>query len=415
MANFNGPLLMQGPLSQMQDAHGSFVPYYNPCCGICKSGKPCGSKACGTPVVYAPQPTAVVAPPQYLAQPPQPHHGEGLPVRTGVTTLRLGDAPRTLGCGSCAAGAPGPAACPSCTVPVVTGGSVNQVPGGVAVSAAGVTTTYPSGTTLVTHHPGATALVSTKDPDCDEDAILCSLLKNSKAHYLNWHVDQPVYSVPNQALLPRGWENALNGFLPCTFDEHQYDGICSGCGTGGKCGDGGSKCKYKPGHFLITIEPSRTDLEKAYGPFVLAANGVRGRNLWLTRGNRYYFTFQACKLAVGVETGMPTPPSEGGVVVTETDTPFIFQPVSIIFTADTTARLDNHERTPLANTSPIPLWGTQWLYIAPQTQSMFYIVATYDAPPFNPASTALHDALLAAVLKVAINEQPTSSVPFPLA
>lgn len=400
MANYGGPLLMQGPMSQMQDGHGSFVPYYNPCCSACKQNYPCSTAGCcGQPV---PNPT----PPTYLAQPSAAE--APLPVRTGVTTVRLGHGAPT-GCSSC----PPAASCSHGVTPVVTQSTVTQTPDGVRVHHGGASTMYtPRTHGLIATYPGATAPVSTLPSGCDEDAILCNLLKGHH-HYLNWHAGKPVHRVPNKAMLPQGWENALNGFLPCTFDEHQYDGICDGCRGGGSCKS--DKCKYKPGHFLITIEPAQTDREKSYGPFVLAANGIRGRNIWLTRGKRYYFTFQACKLSIDKDTGMPVPPSEGGVVVTQTDTPFIFQPVSIIFTGDMVPQTATQTRYPIVNTEPIPLWGTQWLYVAPQMQTMFDIVAYYDAQPYNPATTNLRAVLPAAGLRVGVGEQPTSSIPFPVA
>lgn len=286
------------------------------------------------PVSASVYPTGTTAP-TYLAQP-----GPALPVRTGVTTLRLGEGGGTpLGCTPCAAGAAGPA--PPCVTPVITPGTAATTAEGVQVTTSSGARVYrPVVDGLIAHPPGATHAISTLPPTCDEDAILCNLLKGQH-HYLNWHAGNPVYNVPSRALLPTGWENALNGFLPCTFDEHQYDDICSGCKKGGSCTS--DKCKYKPGHFLITIEPSRTEEEKAYGPFVLAANGIRGRNIWLTRGKRYYFTFKACQLSVdprltidgepNPNAGLPLPPSSGGVKVTDEDIPLTFQNVSIIFSA----------------------------------------------------------------------------------
>lgn len=365
------------------------------------------------PVSASVYPTGTTAP-TYLAQP-----GPALPVRTGVTTLRLGEGGGTpLGCTPCAAGAAGPA--PPCVTPVITPGTAATTAEGVQVTTSSGARVYrPVVDGLIAHPPGATHAISTLPPTCDEDAILCNLLKGQH-HYLNWHAGNPVYNVPSRALLPTGWENALNGFLPCTFDEHQYDDICSGCKKGGSCTS--DKCKYKPGHFLITIEPSRTEEEKAYGPFVLAANGIRGRNIWLTRGKRYYFTFKACQLSVdprltidgepNPNAGLPLPPSSGGVKVTDEDIPLTFQNVSIIFSADNSVNLNTGTRIPIANSEPISLFGTGWLLIVPQMQTMFNIVGHQTS---TTGTADLQAELQAAYLRVGVGESPTSKVPFPVA
>ena len=267
-------------------------------------------------------------------------------------------------------------------------------------------------------------------PGCNEDFVLCELLGQPGVnHYLAFNSDQPVYNIPSETLLPQAYEDARDGFLPCTFDEHLYDGVCGGCKKG-DCGKGDcDKCKYYPGKFLIGIEQSRTKEERSFSNFVLSANGIRGRTIYLTRGERYNFFFQPCCLAVDPRllidgdpnptAGEPLPKSAGGVVVKCDDIPVTFQDVTLIFTTNLTPKKPlttggPNYREAMGNTYPIPLFGAQWLYIGPHVPATFLIAGQLDPDLVVDSTSApylilLQKELAGAALQVVVREPTTTT------
>lgn len=400
MADFNRSSLIQGSLAQMHDMHGSFIPYYNPCCGICKKNHPCGKTNCGhkgccsggvvAPVSVYPGGAPLYAAPLGTAAP-----GAAPGPAPGVSSLKMGQGYAQ-------------------TQPV--GNFV--IPGYSTSNPAAFTTSVGNNVSggNITIQPGATAPNTVLPPGTSENLILCELLATSvnPNHYLTYNGGDPVYSIPNQTLLPQAYEDAFNGFAPCTFDEHLYDGACGSCkGEKGGC----DKCKYKTGKFLIQLEAARTASELSISPFALSANGIRERIIYVTRGERYEFFFQPCCLVVGgpdapeENQGLPYFKSGvGAVKIKCDDVPPTFQGVSIIFTTDRSVRTDD-TRLPLENTNPIPLFGAQWLYIGPQVPPYFLIAAIQETDP--APLNASPGNLTSATILVIVTNPTTSRFPFP--
>jgi hypothetical protein len=260
-----------------------------------------------------------------------------------------------------------------------------------------------------------------------QDLIFCELY-SKKGHYLNYDKGEPVYQIPTKNFLPEAYNNALNGFLPCTFDEHVYDGYCKGgcsnCGKSscGGCGSGNPPCKYKKGHFLIGIEPSRNPFEFAFSNLSLSANGVRQRTIHVIRGKRYYFTFQPCCLSVNPQTGFPLPTSEGGVELACNNIPTVLKDLALVFTTDPSVRISGPyqgNRLPYPNTEPLYLYDTNWLYIAPNMPPVFTIgVGLFNTtlPGVQQGgydTTSLQSNLAGATLTVIVEEPTARFIPVP--
>jgi len=209
--------------------------------------------------------------------------------------------------------------------------------------------------------------------------------------------NNPVYNVPNSALLPDAHINANNGFMKSNFDQDIYSaGTCSSCST--NCGGSCDKCKYRPNQFLITIGESVTQYQKSFSPFVLSSNGVRQRPIYLTKNSRYTFTFNVDCLSVNPATGFPAPTSEGGVIITKTNIPTIWKNVALIFTPDINLRnygAASGTKIPInLSNAPIGLFDTvnftannelpDMLYLSPVIQDL-YLPPT-EPPAHDPRS-----------------------------
>jgi hypothetical protein len=363
----------QGPLSQTTDNKGSFFLYQDPCCNACPSpAATCSSGTCGTttPVLRQKNPT---------------------------TKLGSVNMESMLGSG--------------CT-------------SGPTVSNCSPCIDIKRTTENIQAQFEATAV-----PQIDEgtaDLVFCQAYSR-KGHYLNYNsAGEAVYNIPTRNFLPATYEKALNGFLPCTFDEHVYDGYCGGgCGNCGNkscggCGVGNKPCKYKRSHFLIGLEQARTDAELVVSDFSLSANGVRNRTIYVTRGKRYYFTFQPCCLAINPQTGFPLATSEGGVTLSCDNIPSVFNDVSLIFTSQTNINIRGPftgQRTPMTNTGPIRLFDTQWLFIGEHFPKFFYIavgkfstqIPQNGGPRPDPA-TSLQENLAGALIPVIVEDPNATSI-----